>query len=184
MRNIRQFVTGGLLGVAAVTAQAQAMKPGLWEISNKMLGGSGEMQAAMAEMQKEMENMPPEERKMMQDMMAKHGASISPSGAAMSVKICLTQEMINRNQINRQEGNCRHNLSPKVGNSMKFSVACSDPVASGEGVITFISPTAYDTSMTLKTTQNGQPETMKMASSSRFLSANCGSILPIVVPAK
>jgi hypothetical protein len=67
---------------------------------------------------------------------------------------------------------------------MKFSVVCSNPTSSGEGVITFISPEAYSTKMTLNTTQNGKPESLKMESSSRFLSGDCGSIKPMGVPSK
>jgi hypothetical protein len=184
MRFTRQILIGGLLVTAALTTSAQTMKPGLWEMTNKMMGGSGEMASAMAEMQKEMENMSPEDRKMMEAMMAKHGASMGKPGGGMSIKICLTQEMINQNELGRQEGNCKHTRSPKIGNTMRFSMACTNPTSSGEGIITFISPEAYSTKMTLTTTQNGKPETLKMESSSRFLSTNCGNIKPLGVPAK
>lgn len=184
MRFTRQVVIGGLLGAAALTGLAQTMKPGLWEITNNMLGGSGEMASAMAEMQKEMANMSAEDRKMMEAMMSKHGASMGKPGGGMTIKICLTQDMINQNQLGRQEGNCKHSTSPKIGNTMKFSVACTNPTSNGEGTITFISPEAYSTKMTLTTSQNGKPETLKMESSSRFLSSNCGNIKPIMVPAK
>lgn len=179
MRYPRLILIGGLLTTAALTANAQVMKPGLWQINTKMAAGSGEMQAAMAEMQKEMASMSPEERKMMEAMMAKHGASMGQPGEGMAIKICLTQEMINRNQLNRHEDNCKQTVSPKMGNTIKFSLACTNPSASGEGVITVISPEAYSTTMTLNTPQNGKPETMKMESSSRFLSAHCGSIKPL-----
>ncbi len=184
MRFTRQILIGGLLGAAALATTAQTMKPGLWEITNNMLGGSGEMANAMAEMQKEMANMSAEDRKMMEAMMGKHGVSMGKPGGGMAIKICLTQEMINQNQLDRQQGDCKHSTSPRIGNTMKFSVACSNPTSNGEGVITFISPEAYSTKMTLTTTQNGKPETLKMASSSQFLSSNCGNIKPIVVPAK
>jgi hypothetical protein len=58
-----------LLATGAGYAAAQNMKPGLWEMSTQMKG-DGQMGAAMAEAQKELANMPPEQRKMMQDMMA------------------------------------------------------------------------------------------------------------------
>ena len=56
-----------VVSTLAMAAQAQNMKPGLWEISQKMQTGSGEMEKAMADMQKELAAMAPEQRKMMQD---------------------------------------------------------------------------------------------------------------------
>jgi len=46
-------------------AQAQSLKPGLWEISYKMKSASCEMEKAMADMQNEMSAMTPEQRKTM-----------------------------------------------------------------------------------------------------------------------
>ena len=60
------------MAVAAASAGAQTMKPGLWEMTNKM-GGSPEMDQAMVQLQQQMANMPPEQRKMMEGMMAKKG---------------------------------------------------------------------------------------------------------------
>ncbi len=57
----------------ATGAAAQTLKPGLWEINNKMQSGSGEMEQAMASMEKQMAGMPPQQRKQMQDMLAKQG---------------------------------------------------------------------------------------------------------------
>ena len=53
-----------LLLLAALPAHAQTMKPGLWEVNNK-LGGSPEMDKAMAQMQEQMANLPPAQRKAM-----------------------------------------------------------------------------------------------------------------------
>ncbi|MCB2028402.1 MAG: DUF3617 family protein, partial [Rhodoferax sp.] len=61
----------GLLTLfAALQVQAQNLQPGLWELTSTMHSGSGQMEKAMAEAQKQMAALPPEQRKMMQDMMA------------------------------------------------------------------------------------------------------------------
>lgn len=60
-------VAACLLSALALSAHAQSMKPGLWEMQTKMQGGSGEMESAMAEMQQQMAAMSPEQRKMMQE---------------------------------------------------------------------------------------------------------------------
>ena len=65
----------GLL-LAGQPALAQTLKPGLWEIIDKMQSGSGQIEKGIAEMQKQMAGMSPEQRKMMQDTMAKQGLVI------------------------------------------------------------------------------------------------------------
>jgi hypothetical protein len=60
----------------AATASAQSLKAGLWEVSSKMTSASGELEKATAEMQAQMASMPPEQRKMMDEMMAKQGVKM------------------------------------------------------------------------------------------------------------
>ena len=54
-------------------ASAQTLKPGLWEVTNDMKTGSGQMEKGQIDIQKQMANMSPEQKKMVQDMMAKQG---------------------------------------------------------------------------------------------------------------
>ena len=88
-------------GMTALPAAAQTMKPGLWEITNKM-GGSGDqgakMAAAMEQMQKQMASMPPEQRKQMEKMMAQQGMAPG-AGGGMATRICMTKEMAARNEL-------------------------------------------------------------------------------------
>ena len=182
-------VAAVLLATSAATASAQTMKPGLWEIATQMQGGSGEMAGAMAQAQKQMESMPPEQRKMMQDMMAKQGVQTGASGGGgMTVKICMTQEMVDRNEVSARQGanpgDCTHTNSPRVGNTMKFSFVCTKPPSSGEGQVTFTSPEAYSMKMTTTGTMRGKPEKMEMQTAGRWLGANCGTVKPLAMPKK
>jgi len=95
MKNIRPLLATSLLLGCALGASAQTMKPGLWEISHKTQFGSGEMNKEMAAMQEQMAKMPPEQRKMMEDMMAKRGLAMGAGGpgGGMSIKMCMTKEM-------------------------------------------------------------------------------------------
>lgn len=174
-----------LLALAAQPAAAQSLKPGLWEINNKMQSSSGQVEKAMAEAQKQMAAMPPEQRKMMQDMMAKQGVSMGPAaGGNMAVKICMTKEMAERNELSAQQGDCKTTNSPRSGNTMKMSFACTQPPSSGEGTVTFVSPEAYTMKMTMKSMMQGKPETMTMDGGGKWLSADCGNIKPLAVPKK
>ncbi len=169
-----------LLGFFMAGAQAQTMKPGLWEMQTKMQSGSGEMDKAMAEMQQQMASMTPEQRKMMQEMMGKQGVGLGAGGpGAMTIKICMTQQMIERNELPAQQGDCKNTVSPRSGNKMKFAFSCTRPVSSGEGEVTFISPQAYTTKMTVDTPKAGKTERMTMDSQGKWLSAECGAIRPI-----
>ena len=186
MKAITSVAALALVTMALVAqAQPRTLKPGLWEISNKMQSGSGEMEKAMAAAQKQMAAMPPEQRKMMQDMMAKQGVSLGAGGAgSMSVKICMTKEMIERDEIATQEGDCKTTRAPWVGNSMKMSFVCTRPPSKGDGQVTIISPQAYTMQMTLDTTASGKPERVTMNNTGKWLSAECGSVRPLGLTGK
>ncbi len=171
------FSTGG--------AFAQNLKPGLWEITSTMQSGGKDMSAAMATMQEKLASLPPEQRKMMQDMMAKQGVQMGgASGGGMSMKICMTQEMVDRNEMAPQKGDCTHTTSPRVGGTMKYSFQCTKPPASGQGEVTFNSPEAYSMKMTTTTSAGGAERKLDMQSSGRWLDSNCGNIKPIAIPTK
>ncbi len=173
-----------VLSMFSLGAQAQSMKPGLWEISQKMQSSSGEMEKAMGDMQKEMAAMTPEQRKMMQDMMAKQGVGMGSGPGPMSLKVCMTQEMVERNELAPQQGDCKSSYSPRTGNTMKIAFACTKPPSSGEGQITFTSSEAYSSKMVVNTMHNGKNEKMSMDSQGKWLSAECGAIKPPSAPKK
>ncbi len=146
----------------------------------EMQTGSGEMEKAMAEAQKQMAALPPEQRKMMQDMMARQGVGMGAGGAGgMTVKICMTKEMIERDEIPAQEGDCKTTRAPWVGNSMKMSFICTKPPSKGEGQVTIIGPQAYTMKMTMDTTASGKPERVTMDNTGKWLSAECGNVRPL-----
>ena len=95
------------------------------------MGGSPEMDKAMVDMQKQLAAMPPEQRKMMQDMMGKQGMAMGPGGNA--VKVCISKEMAARNEPPAQQGDCKQETLQKSGNTTKFKFTCSKPPATGEG---------------------------------------------------
>ena len=169
----------------AVTASAQNMKPGLWEITNNMKSGSGEMEKAQAKMQQQMASMPPEQRKMMEKTMAEHGVKMGAGGpGGMTVKTCMTKEMVERNEMPTQKGDCKTTKQERSGNTMKMAFTCTTPPSSGEGQFTFQSSEAYTMKMAIKSTVDGKPETMNMDASGKWLGSDCGSIKPMRPPTK
>jgi hypothetical protein len=180
MNLIRLIVAAGA-AVAVLPVAAQSLKPGLWEVSNKMQGGSGQMQSAMSEMQQQLASMPPEQRKMMEEQMAKAGVKMGKAGPAggMSVQVCMTREMAERNEVPAQQGDCKTTNQARTGNSMKMAFACTNPPSSGEGQFTFSSPEAYTSRMTVNTQVDGKPEKITMEGTGRWLSADCGNVKPL-----
>ncbi len=164
----------------APSVGAQTLQPGLWEITQKMQSSSGQMEQQMAEMNRQLAAMPPEQRKMMEAMMAQNGVGMaSGAGGALAIRMCFTKEMVERNELPAQEGDCKTTVSPRTGNTMKMRFVCTKPPSNGEGEMTFVSAQAYTSRMTVNTTANGKAEKVTMNSAGKWLSANCGSVKPI-----
>ena len=174
-----------LLAASAV-AQAQSTRPGLWEMQYKM-GGSPEVDKAMAQMQQQMAAMSPEQRKMMQDMMAKQGVRLAEPGAGggMAMKVCITPEMAARSELPSQsEGDCTTTVVSRSGNTLKLKFACSKPPSTGEGTYTFSGDTAYTARTVLTQTEGGKPRTTTIEGGGKWLAADCGGVKPIAAPAR
>lgn len=162
---------------------AQSTAPGLWQIENKM-GGNPEIERAMAQMQAQLAAMPPAQRKQMEAMMGKSGVSMG-SGGAIAAKVCITPEMAARQQLPTQtKGDCTSKIVSRSGNTMKISLACTNPPSSGEGTYTFESDKAYTMKMTIKSQAAGKVQDVTMDAKGQWLSADCGAVKPINLPTK
>jgi len=166
-------------------AAAQQLKPGLWEVTNKM-GGNPQMEQAMAQMQQQMASMPPAQRKQMEEAMARQGVQMGGAGAGgVSARICMTKEMVDQGPVPMQQhGDCKVTTQQRTGNTYKMAYSCANPPSSGEGEYTFMGPEAYKGKMTVVSSPRGKPETMTMEGSGKWLGADCGAIKPIALPPK
>lgn len=153
------------------------LRPGLWEHTFTMKTQSGEMEQAMSQMQKELASMPPEQRKMVEQMMAAQGVGIGPKGN--TIKVCITKEDAERDYVPQKDGDCRQQVVKRTGNTMKFKFDCSgDPPSSGESEVTFLNPKAYTGKTTVNTKVDGKPERMDMTQAGKWLSDDCGNVKP------
>lgn len=165
------FVTG-----AAWAQQPPPIKPGLWQM--QMQHDDPELAASMREMEQEMKNMPPEQRRQMEAMLKQHGVGLGSPG---TVKTCLTKEDLARNdwQSPQHQGNCRTTSSTRTGNTWKFHTSCPAPDATEiDGEVTFVSPDRYTMKSAVTTTEDGQKKTRRMTATSTWLGADCGGIKP------
>jgi hypothetical protein len=170
------------VAVAVGIAHAQSIKPGLWESKSKMTG-SPEMEAAMAQAQKQLAAMPPEQRKQMEAMLAKQGMGSSQGKDGETVtRICMTKEMVDRKAPPAMQPGCTATASKFEGNKQTYGFSCPGKGA-GEGVVTFRSDTEFHTAMTMTADDpRAQAMTMKIDATSRFVSSDCGDVKPLPVP--
>lgn len=170
-----------LAACALAPAAAQTtLKPGLWEVQQKF-HGNPELDEAMKQMREQMASMPPEQRKQMEAMMASQGVQVAPGGKGM--RMCMTREMVERNDIAGPQGDCKTTQQQRTGNSMKVVFTCTNPPSRGESQITMKGNEAYTSRTTITSTERGKTETTHMESSGQWLSADCGSVKPPVPPA-
>jgi len=167
----------GVFASPGVFSQTK-MRPGLWEHSFTTKSQSGQMEKSMAEMQQQLASMPPEQRKMMEQMMAQQGVGMGAQGR--SVRMCITKEQAERDEIPQQQGNCTQQVVQRSGNTVKMKFSCTgNPPTSGESEVTFSSPTAYTGRSVVNTTIEGKPDRMTMEQSGKWLSAECGEVKPM-----
>lgn len=169
-----------LLG-CATAASAQSIKPGLWEVQQKM-GGQPQMDQAMAQMQKQLAGMSPAQRQQMEAMLSQQGMTLPSvgTGAAMALKVCITPDMAQRSELPAQtQGDCSSSVTSRSGNTVKMRFVCKNPPSSGEGTYTFSGDTAYNMKMLVRTTHQGQPTSMTMDGQGKWLAADCGTVKPI-----
>jgi hypothetical protein len=194
----------GLIVVSGIGLNAYAiqvdMKPGLWEhtfkLSENSMGAVAgvkpeQVNQAMDEMKKQMANMSPEQRKMMEDMMAQHGVKVSDKGIDMAahgvqiskdgtvVKACVTAEDIANGEMPQADENCEQKVTQVSAKVLKVTYVCKgDHPSQGEGQIVFQSDKAYTGAMKFTTQINDKMETIQATNSGKWLASDCGNIKP------
>ena len=171
------------LALGSLHAAAQTQAPGLWEHSFKMGSQDAETDKAMADMQKQMAAMPPEQRKQIEQMMASRGMSMGAQGT--TVKVCVSKEDAARKaELQFREG-CTQQVLQRTASSMKVKFECTQPrPMSGEGEMNFPSDKAYTGKSTVTTQANGKAQQMTIEMAGKWLAADCGDVKPRPAPAK
>lgn len=165
--------------VAMASAQAQpGMTPGLWETTTNIKNGA--MSDAMAKMQEKMASMTPEQRAMMQQMMASRGMSMTPGGSAITAKNCVAREQAAKGGLPPSDGRCQNTETSRSGSTIKYAFTCTgEHPMSGTGEFTMDGPTAYTMHSVSDTMVEGKPQHMEMDIAGKWIAADCGSVKPI-----
>ncbi len=161
------------------SAQNLKLRPGLWELQSTMKTASGQMEAALAQMQQQLASMPPEQRKQMEQAMG--GMNLPSSDGGHTMKICMTQKDVDMDRVDMRKG-CTQKTTRVDAKTLKVSFQCTaqadEPASSGEGTITIASPTTYSSKHQMKTTVDGKMEQMNLTQSGKWLAADCGAVKP------
>jgi hypothetical protein len=192
------------LSICSFSVLAQTIKldmqPGLWENSFNLTGDSGkelqamqsdQMKQAMEEMKKQLANMPPEQRKQMEAMMAQSGMKINEDSISFEndkvnistdgskVKQCVTKAEIDRGELPEDDENCKTTLTQISKNRFKSKHVCTGENPShGESDIIFSSPKQYSGTGTMTQTVDGKSHTLEIVMSGNWISNDCGDIKP------
>ena len=148
-----------------------------------MKSQDAETDKALADMQKQMAAMAPEQRKQIEQMMASRGMSMGAQGTVL--KVCVTKEDVARKAEPQFREGCTQQVVQRTASSMKVKFECTQPQPmSGEGEMSFTSDKAYTGKSTVMSQANGKAQQMTIEMAGKWLAAECGDIKPRSAPAK
>ena len=144
----------------------------------KTIFSDPKMKAQMDEAMKAMASMPPEQRKQMEQMMAKQGLSMSLPGGPTNLRVCVSKEMASRDIVPMDRSDCTQK-SKRSGNRIDITFQCTNPKT--EDDLTMIASSDMQYTMVMKSRGAKPEESMEMRSEGQWLSADCGAIKPMVL---
>ena len=187
---MKRLIVAASLAVLASSpcAQTTGMKAGLWEMRTlkQVMDGKdmqAQMSAAQAQMQQAIADMPPDQRKQMEAMMARQGPAMSGGGA---MRMCISPEMAARDKpLVDPEGKCEPAKVSRSGNRTSFEFNCKSDGRSmvGKGDSTFAGG-MITSRMDMTTSDATGKHTMQTESQMKYLGADCGKLKPVGQAAK
>lgn len=168
---ITLLMSAGLMPVAAM---AQPILPGLWEMRSTNMQMDGQALPDMDVMLEKFKNLPPEQRQMMEQMMAKQGVQLGGQG----VQACLSQEQIDARNIPLQDpqSGCTQQITEQSDTLWTFSFTC--PQAQGQGETRFLNDKAFVTEVKGTFVSAAGEQSGSMESHAKWIGADCGGLQP------
>ncbi len=177
-RTCRALVALTLSLLLPTTAAASRIDSGLWEFSVEHLQADGELGQAMAEMRRQMEAMPPEARRMMQEMLGAQGMGID-AGGTIRLRVCVTPEDIADQEFPTEVDDCRYHFIERRGNRLRARIECTDEGRTrGEGDIEIVDRREWKSRFEVETRVDGRPTQMTLAQHARWLGRDCTGAMP------
>jgi hypothetical protein len=162
------------LCLVPLASSATEIQPGLWEISSSNMQVGGQAVPDMQQMLEQMKNLPPEQRQMMEQMMARQGVQLGDQG----VRICMSEAQTKAQEIPLQDPNsgCTHEVTERSAELWKFRFSCPD--GEGEGETRFLSDKEFVTKVKGTFSSDAGQQRGSMESHARWIAADCGSLQP------
>jgi hypothetical protein len=183
--NTRRLLVAGAASLAATAACAQPhIRPGLWEQTMSVKTDNAQANAAMEQMKERLASMPPEQRAAIEKMMASRGVGATPGGAPNVVRVCITQEQIDRGFTPDRDKRCaRMNMSTS-GNVTQFDFTCNSDQhnITGHGTFTTMGDKAFAVSTVSDIASRKTSMHVQNDITGRFVSASCGDLKPMETP--
>jgi len=166
------------LPLSNAAAASQPVEPGLWEIKvSSEIVDSEPARRKYEKLLKQMQNVPPEQRKQAVAAIPKPGVPV-----VQTQRICLTPEQASEGwDLSKadEDEDCRTEYGEKKGGRIPVKLTCKEQSATGVGEVVFKGSKGWSTTMRMTTRSPGEPpsETV-MRTESRWLSSDCGSVKP------
>ncbi len=151
------------------------ISPGLWEHKVDISSQSGAAEAAMAQAQQMLDNLPPDQQAMVKEMMAKQGIGLGLKGR--TYQVCLTKADIEQGKLPKADDECQQNITKQSSNTYKMTMQCSgNPPTKGEGTFIVKNDKSFSGKIIMNVNVNGQADTMTMTQEGRWLKNDCGQL--------
>lgn len=162
----------GLLASASSFAKPPNIQHGLWDYKVEVSSKSGAVEAAIAQAKMMMEVLPPEQRAMMEGMMASRGLQIDLGN--QSFKTCIKKEDIEQMRLPNPDKNCQQTLTQVSDDTYKMTMQCKGtPPMQGEGTFVVDSRKAMHGTITMDVAMQGKPEQVTIQQNGRWIAADC-----------
>lgn len=172
MKIFPHLCTAALLVASASTfGQALVVKPGLWEHSVNMQSESGRLEQALQMAMAQMALMPPEQRQMIENMLAQQGVKMD--FANQTFQNCITEEEAAAGQFNWQEdAECQQTAVSNVGGETHVSFVCGQ----GEGELVLQNDSQYTGNSRMRLDFNGNTELVTVSHNGKWIGGSCGTL--------
>ena len=184
VRPVLRLAAAACAALLAAASHAQThLAPGLWEQQVTMKSDNAELDAQMARMKEQMASLPPEQKAMVEKMMASRGMGLG--GGAHAIRMCLTREQAERDTPPQHDGRCSQQDFTRSGSTMTYKFTCQgqggQPMT-GEGTFTLDGPKAYTGRSTMNATMQGKPMRVQTDIVGKWVGSDCGDVKPMEAP--
>lgn len=175
MPRIAHLAATALLGMSVILpAQAVELKPGLWELTNDSPQAEQEQMPGIADMLERMDNLPEDERKVMQEILEAQGIRLGVNG----IRMCISEAQAKSRDLRfRDEPGCTQEVVDTGDDRWTFRYEC--PGMKGSGETRLVSDREFVSVIETEYAEGTRSGAARMESHGRWIGADCGGLKPV-----